>query len=616
MLQRTLAVAFACLAAPLFAETILYVKPGATGSGASWDDAADLAAAVATAKENVPCAIYVAKGVYAASKLAVAPGTSLYGGFVGASADETVAGRDCAANVTVIYGTDGSSRTPYWRDRTGADVLRDGKKVRVMNDDGTFNAPDPTDEELFWTPSYGVNALDASGETATGESVVVDGFVFTTASLKFDKIPATVRNCRFFGCFHDWGVVWGSASFTVENCAFDWCNGPAVSSDLADGSSAVTLRNVAVRHEVANNQRGLGVYAPNVTLDIEGCAFERNYNVRAVGDGGLGVVHGNDSSKMRIRGTRFVENLVSSNASAIVILPNYNPSVVSNCLFLSNRVVGDRGDRSSAAACILNARRNDHVVDACSFVSNVVDRTEAKTKSGVTLMPCSIVYSCYVAPIRRCTFDGNRVSAAASAEGVTPVCATLYSEGGNDSGCLFGNTFSGNDAATGEIVLNRHPVQTSGVIRVFNSIFWHPSGSYVPVARLGTGRICYRHCVVKNLPADADWIVDSEANRAGDPLLGGRLTAAEGLLVRRPGTGAASAARRKGIPLYYDSSEPRKVAYQGGSGYVRCDTLGASLLTAPYTAIPDALGQFPREGLKPDIGAVQAGASGLLLLLR
>lgn len=612
MLQRTLAVAFACLAAPLFAETILYVKPGATGSGASWDDAADLAAAVAMAKENVPCAIYVAKGVYAANRLAVAPGTSLYGGFAGASADETVAARDVAADVTVVYGTDGS-RTSFWRDCTGTDVLRDGAKVRVMNADGTFNAPDPTDEELFWTPSYGVNALDASGETATGESVVVDGFVFTTASLKFGKVPATVRNCRFFGCFHDWGIVWGSASFTVEDCAFDWCNGPAISSDLADGSSIITLRNVVVRHEVANNQRGLGVYAPNVTLDIEGCAFERNYNVRAVGDGGLGVVHGNDSSKMRIRGTRFVENLVSSNASAIVILPNYNPSVVSNCLFLSNRVVGDRGDRSSAAACILNARRNDHVVDACSFVSNVVDRTEAKTKSGVTLMPCSVVYSCYVAPIRRCTFDGNRVSAAASAEGVTPVCATLYSEGGNDSGCLFGNTFSGNDAATGEIVLNRHPVQTSGVIRVFNSIFWHPSDSYVPVARVGTGRICYRHCVVKNLPADADWIVDLEANRAGDPLLDDRLTAAEGLLVRRPGTGAA---RHKGIPLYYDSSEPRKVAYQGGSGYVRCDTLGSSLLTEPYTAIPDALGQFAHEGQNPDIGAVQASASGLLLLLR
>ena len=615
MLQRTLAVAFACLAAPLFAETILYVKPGATGSGASWDDAADLAAAVATARENAPCAVYVARGVYAANRLAVAPGTSLYGGFAGESADETVAARDVAADVTVVYGTDGS-RTSFWRDCTGTDVLRDGAKVRVMNADGTFNAPDPTDEELFWTPSYGVNALDASGETATGESVVVDGFVFTTASLKFGKVPATVRNCRFFGCFHDWGIVWGSASFTVEDCAFDWCNGPAISSDLADGSSIITLRNVVVRHEVANNQRGLGVYAPNVTLDIEGCAFERNYNVRAVGDGGLGVVHGNDSSKMRIRGTRFVENLVSSNASAIVILPNYNPSVVSNCLFLSNRVVGDRGDRSSAAACILSARRNDHVVDACSFVSNVVDRTEAKTKSGVTLMPCSIVYSCYVAPIRRCTFDGNRVSAAASAEGVTPVCATLYSEGGNDSGCLFGNTFSGNDAATGEIVLNRHPVQTLGVIRIFNSIFWHPSGSYVPVARLGTGRICYRHCVVKNLPADADWIVDSEANRAGDPLLDGRLTAADGLLVRRPGTGAASAARHKGIPLYYDSSEPRKVAYQGGSGYVRCDTLGSSLLTEPYTAIPDALGQFAHEGQNPDIGAVQAGASGLLLLLR
>lgn len=609
MLQRTLAVAFACLAAPLFAETILYVKPGATGSGASWDDAADLAAAVATAKENVPCAIYVAKGVYAASKLAVAPGTSLYGGFVGASADETVAGRDCAANVTVIYG----NRTSVWRDRTGADVLRDGKKVRVMNDDGTFNAPEPTDDELYWTPSFGANVIDASGETATGEAVDVDGFVFTTASLKFGKIPATVRNCRFFGCFHDWGVVWGSASFTVENCAFDWCNGPAISTDQVQlpENHVVTLRNVAVRHEVANNQRGLGVYAPNVTLVVEDCTFARNYNVRNAGDGGPSVVYGNDYSTLSIVNTRFVENHISSNANAIVVLPNYKSSAVSNCLFLANRIDGDRGAASSAATAILNARRNDHLIANCSFVSNVVDRWEAETKSGVTTLPCSIVYSCHAAPIRHCTFDGNRVSTVAASESVTPIRATLYSEGGNDNGCLFGNTFSGNDVATGDVVLNR-----AGTLRMFNCIFWSASDAYVPVARLDNGAITYRHCVVKNLPEDAEWIVSSEAVYTGDPRLADELTAVGNLLVRHPGAGAASAARRKGIPLYYDSSAPRKVVYQRGKSYIRCDTLDSSLLTEPYTAIPDALGQFAHEGQNPDIGAVQAGASGLLLLLR
>ena len=622
MLHRILAVAFVCFATPLFAETILYVKPGATGSGANWDDAADLATAVAAAKEKTPCAIYVAKGVYAASKLAVAPGTSLYGGFAGESMDETVSGRDCAANKTVVYG----NKSAVWTDRSGAKVVRDGANVRVMNDDGTFNEPDPTDAELYWIPSAGEGVFDTSSDTRTGSdvsSVVVDGFAFTTAYLRFSGIPATVRNCRFFGCgtVGGVGVVWGCESLAVEDTAFDWCRGPAVSTDCWGGvdhkdrhvAKTAVLRNVSVRHQVADSHRGLGVYATHFNLTVDGCAFERNYNLRNLDDGGPSVIYGNDSATFSILNTRFVGNHISSNANALVVLPNYKSSVVSNCLFLANRIDGDRGAASSAATAILNARRNDHLIDACSFVSNVVDRWEAATKSGVTTLPCSIVYSCYVAPIRHCTFDGNRVSAVAASASVTPIRATLYSEGGNDNGCLFGNTFNGNDVATGEIVLNRR----GGGFNMFNSIFWNTSDSYVPVARLDdASTVTYRHCVVKNLPEDADWIVNSEAVYADDPQLADELTAVGNLLVRRPGAGAASSARRKGIPLYYDSSEPRKVAYFHGRSYIRCDTLGTSLLNAPYTAIPDALGQFAREGQNPDIGAVQAAASGLLLILR
>ena len=48
-LQTALAAAFAIAAFSLHGATTLYVKPGGTGAGTSWSDAADLEAAVATA---------------------------------------------------------------------------------------------------------------------------------------------------------------------------------------------------------------------------------------------------------------------------------------------------------------------------------------------------------------------------------------------------------------------------------------------------------------------------------------------------------------------------------------------------------------------------------------
>ena len=617
MIRNLLSLAGVLLSASLAAETILYVKPGATGSGASWDDAADFASAVATAAaRETPCALYLAKGVYTASRLPVAPGTSVYGGFRGERADETPEGRDRTADETIVCGV----RTAVWRDGTGAAVLRNGAQVRVLADDGMFVEPDPTEAERFWTPSAGTPAIDASSVTGSGGMIVLDGLVFTTTSVTLGTHAFAIRNCRFFGCWNDMGIVWGTGAFSIEDSTFDWCGGPAVCTDRtvynADSPVVVRLRNVAVRHEVANNQRGLGVFAPNVALDVEGCAFERNFNVRTLDNAGPAVLFGNDYSSLRIVGTRFVANHIATNANAIVHLPGYKPSVVSNCLFLANVVTGDRLANSSATACVLSAPRNDHVIWGCSFVSNVVDRWEAETKAGVSKMPCAIVHSRYVAPIRNCTFDGNRVSAVASSAAVEPIRATLYSSEGNDTGCLFGNTFNGNEVATGDIVLDRHATQAPGAIRVYNSIFWSADATYVPVARVGTGTISFHHCVVKGGLPEVEWIDGkTEAVSAGDPLLSDALSSVGGLLVRRPNAGAVSSARRKGVPLYFDVNG--RFAVRDGAGhYIRCDTRDSSLLKEPYAAVPDVLGAFPREGRNPDIGAVLAAPSGGMVIVR
>ena len=207
----------------------------------------------------------------------------------------------------------------------------------------------------------------------------------------------------------------------------------------------------------------------------------------------------------------------------------------------------------------------------------------------------------------------DAVGAETDVAGVTPIMATVsWLDGGTDAGAIIGNTFCNNDAPTGEFVLDR-----KAVLRVYNSILWNDSDSYVPATNVGTNensKLTFRNCVVKNYPADATWLTDCEDNQTGDPGLG-ELKKVGSILVRYPSTGGS--ARRKGRPLYYDSKATPNVVYQDAKGnYVRCDILNANQVSAPYAAIPDALGVFAATGKNPDIGAVNALPAGLMLIVR
>lgn len=636
MLNRILAVAFACFATPLFAETVFYVKPDAVGAetdGTSWDTATSFTNALALAGANVPASVYVAKGAYQFRELTatVAPGVSVYGGFSGADASETIATRDLKANASVVYWY-----SPYWRwqlwkaGSTGKYVeprasfptqtSGSGTGIPVLNEDGTFNVPDPTDEEVYWYADRGGKVFASGDDSAEATAhVVLDGLTVVGAVL-FKRVSATVRNCRFFGDAGVGATVWTHGrTLLVEDTDFEWGNDAAVSTYNANTGNlgyvpTVTMRNVNVRHYSPCNQWGSGLSLPSATGIVENCVFEGNWNLRTNDGGGPPIVYGNGYTSLKIANSSFIGNCVSTNASCIVDLPVYMPAVVSNCLFLSNRVVGDRLKKAGVTASIVNAGRNDAIIYGCSFVSNVVDRWDAEAPSGATTLPCAIVKCGYVSKVRNCTFEGNRVRATTSVEGVTPIMATvLWLGNSNDAGAIFGNTFCNNDAPTGEFVVER-----KCPVRVFNSILWNDSDSYVPVANVGTdanSRLTFRNCVVKNLDASAGCLTDCEDNQTGDPRLG-ELTAAGNVLVRHPSTGGS--ARRKGVQLYYDSRAEPFVAFRNaaGTGYVRCDTLGASGLTEPYTAIPDALGVFAREGRSPDIGAVQALSAGILMIFR
>lgn len=633
--SRTLAIFASVATLSLGAETVFYAKPDAVGAetdGTSWDTATSLTNALALAGANVPASVYVAKGVYRfTSTASVTPGVSIYGGFSGADASETVATRDLKANPTVIYWYDTYWRWALWkaastgtyvepRDSFPTQTSGSGTGIPVLNEDGTLNVPSPTDEEVYWYPDRGGRIFSAGSDTAESErSVVVDGLTLV-GTLSFTRTSATVRKCRFFGAgAQGSGMIWTSGrNLLVEDTDFEWCADAAVTTVNINTKTlgyapTVRMRNSSARHMSPCNQHGSGLNIPSGTNIVEDCVFEENYNLRTKTlSSSPAIISGNGYTVLRLSNSSFIGNVISTNAYCLVDLPSYMAAVVSNCLFLSNRVVGDRL-KSNVTASILNAGRNDTVIYGCSFVSNVVDRWDAEAPSGATTLPCTIVKCGYVSQIRNCTFEGNRVRATTDVAGVTPIMATVsWLEGGTDAGAIIGNTFCNNDAPTGEFVLDR-----KAVLRVYNTILWNASDAYVPATNVGTNansKLTFRNCVVKNYPTDATWLTDCEDNPTGDPGLG-ELKKVGNILVRYPST--SGSARRKGRPLYYDSKATPNVVYQDAKGnYVRCDILNANQVTAPYAAIPDALGVFAATGKNPDIGSVNAPAAGLLLIVR
>ena len=586
----------------LFADTTLYVKPDGTGAGTSWADAAGLATAVATAKTaGTPHSLYLAKGIYTPGVLEPVPGTSFFGGFAGVSESETLAGRDLAANRTVLSGGN-----YYWRYGTGNDnVMREGQQVYLWKD-GAFNAPDPTAAEHFWKPNGSVRVINLQNVTATGEKLVLDGLTFSAACVWTWKTPVEVRHCDFWGCYDDFGVVWSQTSMSVTDSMFWGSNGPMISSDGAAQTDSLLVSNVVMRCcSATGNVRGFGIYAPSVYLTVADCTFTNN--VTAYANATASFIQGNDYSKFTIRDSVFLDNEVMGGAMSLVRLPNYNASMISNCLFHSNRVVGDRGNNSSDVACLVRAPRQTHIIVNTAFVSNVVDRTEAETKAGVTELRVQLVYTDYYNFLLNDTFVGNVVKAQASNPDVT-VHASLFAFLNGLNAGIANLTFKDNVAADGDVYLR----YTGGKKASFYNCIFTGGAGYKCVGRLGenTTSANFFNCVVNGAP-DEDWVHLTDC-RTDVPKF------CEGYLVKNGVWSlmldGASVGRRGGIQVYWDKTGT--LAFWNGSGWRRCDdATSATNLSEPYTPVPDVYGDYPVRHVV--MGAVQDYKKmGLLLIFR
>ena len=127
---------------PAHAAGVIYVQPGGTGSGTSWGNAKDLAAALSTAVSGD--VLWVATGTYTpttgldrTTTFQLVSGVAVYGGFKGA--ETLLSQRDWVTNVATLSGDIGfvgDSTDNSYHVVTGADnAILDGVTITGGNAD-------------------------------------------------------------------------------------------------------------------------------------------------------------------------------------------------------------------------------------------------------------------------------------------------------------------------------------------------------------------------------------------------------------------------------------------------------------------------------------------------
>ncbi|MFN8485155.1 MAG: choice-of-anchor Q domain-containing protein [Anaerolineae bacterium] len=188
-------------------NTIIYVVPGGTGGGTSWDDGKDLAAALSGASSNSE--LWVKAGTYKpttgtdrTATFALKSGVAVYGGFAGT---ETTRGRrNWRANVTILSGDlGGGSRSLHVVTGSGTNdtAVLDGFTITGGNANGNY--PDSAGGGIYnYQGRPTLTNLIISGNSAwNGGGMYNDWASTTLTNIVFTGNTALVSGG---GLFHGW----------------------------------------------------------------------------------------------------------------------------------------------------------------------------------------------------------------------------------------------------------------------------------------------------------------------------------------------------------------------------------------------------------------------------
>lgn len=532
----------------LSALAVTYVKPGATGTGASWSDPADLETALAAAATSGGD-VYVAKGLYKpAATLRVANGVNVYGGFAGADMAETPAGRDLVNDVTLISGDKNGDDT--WvlhypetgaSDKTETLVIKDGAlNIPSFSDDyetvgpNTANMSDnlPRIVSIAANATATLDGLVLVGGNGTNEQIDGAACNYGTGIFGGSSSVVTVRNCRVVACYGGCATItaYNSSTMTLFDSSIEHCTTTLrglLFGEYNAGTFAYGMRFIG------NVQSAVGCVMINQKGVLCGCRFERNYFKRTTTGNAYDAVcvgiNGKNDDAIPVTNCTFVANSAYDTTGLPTPIVNsvQKGCQLRFCSFVSNQTVVVTEAATVTAAGAFSSDASFKSTKGCSFLWN----TLTVSAPNATVVEASTVYvkrdgedSLQTLVVDSCTFVDNYVEIAAPstanplwARGVL-MCPTTDASNKKMLG-VYNSTFTG--STTGPDVVYGGPTGTGVGCLAYNNVLWATgAAAETPrVINVGSDKVEVRNSIVVDPSLLAANVTTSDVS-SYDPLIG------------------------------------------------------------------------------------------------
>ena len=663
LIARPLATAIASLFAvcEAVAATVLYVKPGGTGAGTSWSDAADLEAAVATATSGGgEYDLYLAQGIYyPAATVKLADGISLYGSFPGLSDDETLEVRSVENTPSIISGD--VDKNDYWEKYDANDGTVTAQSSWPVIANGAISVPADLGDYVTVVPASasvqdnlvrlltilpgaactldGV-VLQGGGRGETNDDTVEDGYALNHGGslLVGDGAKATVRGCRVVGsCARETAVFFGGTAAQpsislVDGSRVEHCRGGRMAAVGMSANASATLTNCTFygnaryhKYAYAIEESAAAIKAGD-KLQLHDCLFERNVVIKTWGEWSnastvlalpyCGSLRANPDA---LRGLKFVANACWSGGTKYG-----HPLPLVGFGIDRYRLNGWTIERNMIKSSAPNPKRCSLVggPNACTFTlenssvfSNKLDVTADATSEEAFVAP---VVSRGLSQFVNCTFFDNDVSETAPGTCATyasrAVLGSKHSEDTTDAlRCVscFNCTFSGStplpDVVDGGVDNSR----TCSFVA--NSILW-ATGAAANTPRAvaygnGTGNaVELANCIVRSPELLAPRVWKSGPVSGEDPLLEPMRFVATGDRVPTMRCGALTPAMRQSFDVKEKTwNAIHVIAYFPGGSTTGGKSRDGNGTGGTSTFVRDALGNERPSGAFT-LGAVQSAA--------
>jgi gliding motility-associated-like protein len=328
------ALLFVFLSAATIAQTIRYVKPGGTGNGSSWANAAgELQVMINASAANDE--VWAAAGTYKPALRAdngsaanandrdnafvLKTDVKVYGGFAGAETQLTQ--RNWVTNQTILNG-----------DFAGNDIFDADGKLTANGEENAFHvvisAGDVGTARLDGFTIVGGYARAGSGSVLIVNGQRILSRIIGGGMLNIVSSPG-IFNCRFNGntSSSGGGMYNISSSPNISNCSFNG-NVASEGGGMYNISASPIISNGSFSKNTAS--MGGGVYNDNSFADISNCSFIKN-KAHSIGGG----IYNNNNSSPGIFNCVFSEN-TAEYGGGLYISYGHGIHRIVNCCFRGN----------------------------------------------------------------------------------------------------------------------------------------------------------------------------------------------------------------------------------------------------------------------------------------